>query len=70
MSWRRFQVLVRCLSPNSATVSRLNAEGAFSKKKGDENLVVGAKNVDAAFDAQFKGLGQKRRQVVPAQAPS
>lgn len=60
MSWRRFQVLLRCLSQNSATVTRMQGEKQFGKKD-KESLVVGAKAADHAFDSLFKDVGAKKR---------
>lgn len=51
MSWRRFQVLVRCLSPNSATMNRLSSGTYIGKEK--VNTVAGPKAAEAAFKAKF-----------------
>lgn len=52
MSWRRFGVLVRCLSPGSATVARITAGNYIGSRK--VNTVAGAKAADTAFDSLFK----------------
>ena len=54
MSWRKFQVYLRCLSPQSHTVTRLQAEQYIGANKPKENLVEGATAVDHAFDMLFK----------------
>jgi len=55
MSWRRFQVLVRCLSPGSATISRLNSSSYIGSSKRERvRTVAGAKAAEAAFQAAFK----------------
>lgn len=51
MSWRRFMVLLRGLSPNSATVVKLSSMRSFGKKK--VNVVEGPVAANAAFDALF-----------------
>jgi hypothetical protein len=55
MSWRRFQVLVKGLSPTSATVSRLNADRYIGASKGPRAHVVATpKAAQTAFEAAFK----------------
>ncbi len=57
MSWRRFQVLVRCLSPGSATVAKINAGkyiGAGRDAHRADNTVTGTKAAEATFQALFK----------------
>ena len=56
MSWRRFQVLVKGLSPQSATVAKLNSHHQIGggKHGGAVSTVVGAKAAQAAFEAAFK----------------
>ena len=56
MTWRRFSVLVRCLSPGSATIAKLNSGKYIGASRGPraDNLVVGKKAADAAFNALFK----------------
>jgi hypothetical protein len=51
MSWRRFLILLRGLSPNSATVAKLQSTSYLGSKKEHVNEVVGAKAAQAAFDA-------------------
>jgi hypothetical protein len=46
-------VLIRCLSPNAATVTLLRPK-EYIGKKGDAGVTVtGKKNVDRAFDNLF-----------------
>ena len=52
MSWRRFQVLVRCLSPNSSTVAKLTAGDYIGSKRAAE--VQGAANVDHWLEVTFR----------------
>lgn len=54
MTWRRFNVLLRCLSPNSATVFHLTAEREMGKSTSKVNVVAGAKAAQRAFEALFK----------------
>lgn len=63
MSWRRFQVLVKGLSPTSATVAKLNSHHQIGGGKRGErvNSVVGPKAAQAAFDAAFKPADTGRR---------
>jgi hypothetical protein len=53
MSWRRFQVLLRCLSPQSHTVTRLQSDQYIGQKSDQAVLIEGAKNVDHWFEATF-----------------
>lgn len=70
MSWRRFLVLLRCLSPNSATVTRIQGDRYLGRKGEKENTVVGAKATEQAFQSMFKDVGAKKRarHVGPGQA--
>jgi hypothetical protein len=57
MSWRRFAVLVRCLSPASATVAKISSGqyiGSGSAAHGRAKTVAGPAAAEAAFQAQFK----------------
>ena len=56
MSWRRFNVLVRGLSPNSALVTKSLANIQFGKRRVDQDVVTveGAKAADQAFNALFR----------------
>ena len=54
MSWRRFSVLVRCLSPGSATVARVTADNFIGSTGERVNTVEGPKAAEAAFGALFK----------------
>lgn len=51
MSWRRFQVLIRCLSPQSATVTKLQGERYIGQKAGQQQVVTveGAANVERSL---------------------
>jgi hypothetical protein len=53
MSWRRFQLLIRGLSRNSATVTKLTANQHIGSKAERVKEVVGKKQAEAAFDAIF-----------------
>jgi hypothetical protein len=53
MTWRRFQVLLRCLSSASHTVTQLQSEN-YIGRRNEPVLVTGAANVDRAFEAAFK----------------
>lgn len=53
MSWRRFSVLLRGLSPNSATVVKLSAGREFGKKRDAVHEVSGTKAAQAAFESIF-----------------
>lgn len=53
MSWRRFMVMVRCLSQQSATVHRLQST-EFLGQKQQPNLVETPKAAEHAFQALFK----------------
>lgn len=54
MSFRRFLTLVRCLSPQSATVSKLQSTEFIGAKRNAVVTVEGAQNVDRAFDSLFR----------------
>jgi len=56
MSWRRFIVLVRCLSPNSATISHLTSGQYIGSGKYRErvNVVEGKAATQAAIEALYK----------------
>lgn len=53
MSWRRFQVLLRALSSQSVTVTRLVNSGLG--RKGNERVVAGSKAAQQAFVGLFGG---------------
>lgn len=55
MSWRRFLILLRGLSPQSATVAASVSRTQFGKPREKVNTVVGAKAAQTAFDSLFKG---------------
>lgn len=52
MSWRQFQVFIRCLSDQAATVVRLSSS-QYIGAHGRVNTVVGPKAAEAAFQAAF-----------------
>ncbi len=56
MSWRRFQILVKGLSPQSATVTGLNSHHYIGGGKRGErvNTVAGPQAAQSAFEAAFK----------------
>lgn len=54
MTWRRFSVLVRCLSPGSATVARITSGQYIGGGRDRVNTVVGPKAAQAAFESIFK----------------
>lgn len=57
MSWRRFQVLLRCLSVNSHTVQRLQSDRFIGQDKNAPRTVTGKKTVDSWFNLTFGGKG-------------
>lgn len=62
MTWRRFMVLVRGLSPNSATVTHLNARQYIGKRQSN---VVEIKTPEAAERA-FAALFGPPKQTMPS----
>lgn len=60
MSWRRFCVLLRCLSPQSATVTKLQAdrrafEGRNPNRRREPTVEVkDPKTAQRAFELAFK----------------
>lgn len=63
ISWRRFNVLVRCLSPNSSTVTRLNS-GQYIGGKEKASVVVGAKAVDHWLEMNFQKPKDRKQDLV------
>jgi hypothetical protein len=53
MSWRRFLVLLRGLSPQSATVAASSSRAQFGKG-GKVNEVTSTKAAQQVFDALFR----------------
>lgn len=54
MTWRQFNVLMRGLSRNSATVTSILGRTQFGGKKKEKTVLVeGGKNVDRFFESQF-----------------
>lgn len=64
MSWRKFMTLLRCLSPQSATITHVNQERTIGGKKGNVHTVVGTKATEQAFQSMFKDVGAKKRERV------
>lgn len=62
MSWRRFDVLVRGLSPHSATINQLAARRFIGGKgkRGRVNEVTDPKAAQRTFEALFRPPRQKR----------
>lgn len=54
MTWRRFMILLRGLSPNSATVVRIHSTRSIGKGEKRVHKVMGAKATQTAFEALFK----------------
>lgn len=66
MSWRRFSVLLRGLSPNSATVAKLSAGHEFGKKREPVHEVTGARAAQSAFESIFAAeRAESKREVGP-----
>jgi hypothetical protein len=55
VSWRRFQVLLRGLSPNSATVARLHMDIEMGRRGEKVHTVAGPKAAQSAFVSLFGG---------------
>lgn len=54
MSWRKFQVLMKCLSSQSHTVQRLQSDSYIGSKNGEPVVAVeGKANVDRVFENLF-----------------
>lgn len=65
MSWRRFLVLLKCLSPSSATIAHLTAERFLGQRDTHKiNVVAGAKAAQRAFEALFKPPPKRARPAV------
>jgi hypothetical protein len=57
MSWRRFSLLVRCLSPNSATIAHITAGNYIGsgKNAGERVRVIDTpKAAQSAFEAMYR----------------
>lgn len=54
MSWRRFMVLVRCLSQQSATIQKLQSKEFIGGKRNDVIEVTSPKAAEQAFQAAFR----------------
>lgn len=54
MTWRRFHVLIKCLSPQSATVSRIQSTRFIGGKPREKvQAPVGTKEAQRAFESIF-----------------
>lgn len=59
MTWRRFIVLVKGLSPHSATVTAMQSRQEFGTKGERVNTITDPKQADRAFVAAFGHLKPK-----------
>ena len=59
MTWRRFLVLVKGLSPHSATHMVMSSRQEFGSKGEKVNLITDPKQADRAFVAAFGHLKPK-----------
>jgi len=53
MTWRRFIVLLRGLSPQSATVTAVNSRIQFGDRREEVNYVEDPKLIDSTFRTLF-----------------
>jgi len=60
MTWRKFRVLLRCLSPQSATITRLNADKYIGSRGHAPATVNTPEAAEAAFKAAFEGRSGRR----------
>lgn len=58
MSWRRFLVLVRGLSPSSALVTAMGSRVRLGGKRAPASSVAGPTAVQRTFEALFKPSGR------------
>jgi len=75
MTWRRFQVLLRCLSPQSATLTRMQSKQYIgSGRKGEAvKTIEDPKAAEAAFMAAFatpKGKRGRKRRPAKSEVPT
>ena len=59
MSWRRFIVLLKGLSPHSATITAMSNRQEFGSKGERVNTITDPKQADRAFVAAFGHLKKK-----------
>lgn len=65
MSWRRFALLTRCLSPNSATIHHITA-GQYIGSGPNAGERVSFADTPEAAQAAFSALGRGYRQATPS----
>lgn len=74
MTWRRFQVLLRCLSPQSATLTRMQSKQYIGGGKGEKTVSLdNPKAAEAAFMAAFatpKGAKPRRKRRAKSKGPA
>lgn len=63
MTWRRFLVLVRGLSPGSSTAAAVSSRQEFGSKGERVNVITDPKQADAAFVAAFGHYAKKEPKV-------
>jgi hypothetical protein len=61
MTWRRFVVLAKGLSPHSATIAALSSRHEFGSKGERVNVVTSPKAAEQAFVASFGHLKPKAK---------
>lgn len=59
ITWRKFLILIRGLSPGSATASRVNSRQEFGRRGEKVNVITTPKAADQAFVASFGHLKKK-----------
>jgi hypothetical protein len=63
MTWRRFIILVRGLSPHSATATAVSSRQEFGSKGETVNVITTPEQADRAFVAAFGHLKPKDKTV-------
>lgn len=63
MTWRRFLVLVRGLSPNSSTAAAITSRQEFGSRGEKVSVITDPKAADQAFVAAFGHLKKKDTKV-------
>lgn len=67
ITWRKFMVLLRCLSPNAATLALLTPKEYIGGGKAEKTVTVAGKaNADRAFDKLFAPPKQRGSRAKPA----
>ncbi len=54
MTWRRFLVLLRGLSPNAATVTALQSRVQFGRTKAEVNEVATPEQAQSVFETLYR----------------